>query len=228
MSEIKLKQLNRLENKPYISIKDPISALTHFIGFALAILLTPLLLSKAALYYNDPYTLAGLSIYCLSLILLYGASSAYHTFVLPQRPARVLKKLDHCSIFILIAGTYTPICLNVLDIKTGNTLLLLIWLTALGGIILKLFWVYCPKYVSSILYILMGWLAIFYLKQIYASFSLPGFLWLLAGGILYTIGGILYALKISFSRDWSEHEVFHVFVLLGSLCHFIMIYFFVI
>lgn len=225
--ELKLKELNRLENKPYISIKDPISTLSHFIGFVAAILLTPVLLIRAGMRSSDLKDLAGLSVFCLSMIVLYGASSAYHAFVLPAGPERILRKFDHISIFLLIAGTYTPLCLSVLDPFNGMQLLKAIWLIAFIGIVMKAFWINCPKYVSSVTYILMGWLALWKISAVYQAMGSGAFLWLLMGGILYTIGGVFYALKISFSKDWSEHEIFHLFVLLGTLCHYIMIYFFV-
>ena len=225
--ELRARELNRLENRSYISIKDPISTLTHFIGFLAAIFLTPVLLSRAGMHSSDPKDLAGLSIYCLSMILLYGASSAHHAFILPEKGTRILRKIDHISIFLLIAGTYTPLCLSVLDPVNGMQLLKAIWLIALAGILMKAFWITCPKHVSSLTYILMGWLAIWKIAAIYEVMGLSAFIWLLAGGIFYTIGGILYALKISISDNWSEHEVFHLFVLLGSLCHYIMICFFV-
>ena len=222
-----LKELNRIENKPYTSIKDPISALTHFIGFVSAIILTPVMLSKAAVDNANLSTLIGLSIYCLSMVLLYGASSAYHAFVLPPKQATILKKIDHMSVFILIAGSYTPILLqlDVMNIKV--IMLIMIWLCAISGIIMKAFFVYCPKYVSSIIYIAMGWLAIFQITTFYQLLGPIGFGLLLAGGILYTMGGVLYAFKIKINEDWSEHEIFHIFVLLGSLCHFLMIYLYI-
>ena len=227
MKELTLRELNRLEDKPMFSVRDPISALTHFIGFIAAIAVTPLLMSRVAVTDGNEADLIGAAIYMLSMVLLYGASTSHHSFVLPSRPDRILKKLDHMSIFVLIAGTYTPICLSALPEKTGIPLLIIIWSVAAAGILLKAFCVYCPKYVSSMIYIAMGWLAILKIGTIYTSLGQAGFFWLLLGGVFYTIGGILYALKISFSRDWGNHEVFHLFVLMGSLCHFIMIFFFV-
>lgn len=226
MSEMRIRQLNRLENKPYISVKDPISALTHFIGFIASIFFTPVLLSKAGISNSDPLLMVCLSIFCLSLITLYGASSAYHTFVLPERYTTILKKIDHISVFFLIAGTYTPLCLNALG-KDGLVLLCIVWATAILGTVLKLFWVYCPRYVSSIIYIFMGWLAIMKIRTIYLTLDPRGFILLLTGGILYTLGGIIYAFKIRISKDWSEHEVFHILVLLGSLCHYLLIFFYI-
>ena len=222
MKELTLKQLNRLDEKPLFSVKDPISALTHFIGFIGAVVASPFLLVKASCDGISLPLQFGLTVFGLSMILLYGASTAYHTFILPSRPARILKKTDHMSIFVLIAGTYTPLCISMPE-KTGKPLLLAIWLIALGGIILKAAWVYCPKYVSSLIYISMGWLALFRIVSIYEFLGIGGFSWLIAGGIMYTIGGIIYARKIVFNKDWGNHEIFHLFVLLGTICHFILI-----
>ena len=212
MSEIKMKQPVQTDLRPCIRIKDPISALTHFIGFIAAILSLPLLLTKAAVRSDDISTMIGLSIYGLSLIVLYGASSAHHSFILPERGTRALKKIDHICIFYLIAGTYTPLCLNLMKDVQGKHLLI------------EFFFVYCPKYVSSILYIAMGWFALFRITTLYHLLGKGGFLWLLAGGVFYTIGGILYALRFRLSEKWGEHEIFHILVLLGRLCHYILIF----
>ena len=226
MSELSL-QAYRKDPNSYSHIKDPVSTLTHIIGFILSIFSTPLLLSKAGIRHSDIVIMAGLSIYCLSMIVLYGASSAYHAFLLPEKGMKILRKIDHISIFFLIAGTYTPICLILLG-KNGKALLLLIWILAIAGMTMKLFWIDHPKYISSILYISMGWLALIRIKDIYHALNGPGFFLLLFGGLLYTIGGIIYALKIRINDKWSEHEIFHIFVLLGSLCHFLMIYLYII
>jgi hemolysin III len=228
MAELTLKQLNRLETKPLFSVKDPVSALTHFVGFLAAILLLPFLMIKAAVKSYSLLQLTSVAVFGLSMIVLYGASTSYHTFILPFKPSRFLKKLDHISIFYLIAGTYTPICLITLSDRQGSQLLTAVWIIAFLGTVLKLFWVYCPKYVSSFIYIAMGWTAIFKMSAIYQALALPGFIWLITGGIFYTIGGIIYAFKWKFSRDWGAHEIFHLFVLAGSICHYVLILFFVI
>ncbi len=221
-----LRELNRLSEKPYLSVKDPISALTHFIGFVASVILTPFLFIKAFFHSPDLKDLVGISIYMLSMSALYGASAAYHTFLLPKKADDVLKKLDHMSIFLLIAGTYTPLCLSIMEPSLGMPLLIAVWSVALGGMLLKAIWVHCPRIVSSIIYIAMGWLAVFRVRTVYRALGLGAFLWLLAGGILYTIGGVLYSLHFSLNEDWSEHEIFHLFVLFGSLCHFILIFFY--
>ena len=134
-------------------------------------------------------------------------------------------------IFVMIAGSYTPVCLVVLGNHLGYTMCLIVWSIAILGIVLKACWVTCPKWFSSVIYIAMGWTCVFALAQIAAKLSTPAFIWLFAGGICYTIGGIIYALPMkNFNRKHKNvgtHEIFHVFVLLGSLCHYIMMYAFV-
>lgn len=208
-------------------IKDPGSAITHFIGMVMAIPAAIPLLIKAARQ-SDPLYIVAMGVYALSLILLYTASTAYHTFDRSERINTILKKIDHMMISVLIAGSYTPICLLVLEKKTGLVLLGIVWGIALIGILIKAFWVYCPKWVSSILYIGMGWTCVLAFGQIFHAMSPAGFGWLLAGGIIYTVGGIIYALKLSVFNNrhkyFGSHEIFHLFVMGGSLCHYIVMY----
>ena len=217
-------------NRQNRHLKDPGSAITHFIGMLMAIFAAVPLLIKAAREPDHIY-LISLSIYALSLILLYAASTTYHTFDLSERANTILKKIDHMMIFVLIAGSYTPICLITLKGRTGIILLSLVWGIAIVGIILKAFWVYCPKWVSSVLYIGMGWTCVLAFTQILNALSPAAFGWLLAGGIIYTIGGIIYALKLpifnSKHKSFGSHEVFHLFVMGGSICHFIFMYLYV-
>lgn len=211
-------------------LKDPGSAITHFIGMLMAIFAAVPLLIKAAREPDHIY-LISLSIYALSLILLYAASTTYHTFDLSERANTILKKIDHMMIFVLIAGSYTPICLITLKGRTGTILLALVWGIAIVGIILKAFWVFCPKWVSSVLYIGMGWTCVLAFTQILNTLSPAAFGWLLAGGIIYTIGGVIYALKLPIfnnrHKNFGSHEIFHLFVMGGSICHFIVMYAFV-
>ena len=208
-------------------IKDPGSAITHFIGMVMAIPAAIPLLIKAARQ-SDPLYIVAMGVYALSLILLYTASTAYHTFDRSERINTILKKIDHMMISVLIAGSYTPICLLVLKKKTGLVLLGIVWGIALIGILIKAFWVYCPKWVSSVLYIGMGWTCVLAFGQIFHAMSPAGFGWLLAGGIIYTVGGIIYALKLSVFNNrhkyFGSHEIFHLFVMGGSLCHYIVMY----
>ena len=213
-----------------IKIKDPGSAITHFIGMVLAILAATPLLLKAARE-PDKIHVAALAIFIVSMILLYAASTIYHTLDISPKVNKLLKKIDHMMIFILIAGTYTPVCLVVLGDRTGWGLLALVWGIAIGGIIIKALWITCPKWFSSILYIAMGWVCVLAFTKIVQALPPAAFGWLLAGGIIYTIGGIIYALKLpifnSRHKYFGSHEIFHLFVMAGSLCHYVMMYRFV-
>ena len=154
-------------------LKDPGSAITHFIAMILAILATaPLLISAAD---AGGLQIAALAVFTGSMILLYGASTLYHTLDISPKVNRILKKIDHMMIFILIAGTYTPVCLIVLGDRTGWMLLTLVWSIALVGIIIKAFWITCPKWFSSILYIGMGWVCILAIQKIFRTTSSPCF-----------------------------------------------------
>ena len=208
-------------------IKEPGSAITHFIGMLMAIFAAVPLLIKAAHEPSRIYVIS-LAVYSASMILLYAASSTYHTFDLSAKINTMLKKGDHMMISVLIAGSYTPICLLVLKGKTGLILLAIVWSFAIIGILIKAFWVYCPKWVSSILYIGMGWTCVLAFTQILNSMSRTSFIWLLIGGIIYTVGGIIYALKLpifnSKHKNFGSHEIFHLFVMGGSMCHFVVMY----
>lgn len=213
-----------------LSIKDPGSAITHFIACVMAVLAAAPLLLKAVREPDKIYMIA-MSIFILSMILLYAASTIYHTIDSTEKVNRRLRKMDHMMIFILIAGSYTPVCLIVLEGKTGTILCAAVWATALVGIIVKGCWITCPKWFSSVIYIGMGWLCVFAFVPIVHSLSRAGFIWLLAGGIIYTVGGVIYALKLpifdSKHKNFGSHEIFHLFVMGGSICHFIVMYFFV-
>ena len=191
-----------------LKIKDPGSALTHFIAMLTAMVAATPLLIKAA---SVPGTmhLKALSVFIVSMILLYAASTVYHTFDISEHVNKILRKIDHMMIFILIAGTYTPVCLIVLGNKSA-------------------LWINCPKWFSSVIYIAMGWVCIMAIRQIVAALTPAAFTWLLAGGIIYTIGGVIYALKLpifnSKHKNFGSHEIFHLFVMGGSFCHYMMMY----
>ena len=217
--------------KKIMKPKDPGSAITHFIGMLMATFAALPLLLKASKA-PDPVHFISLGVFALSMILLYTARTVYHTFDLSDKINRRLKKFDHMMIFILIAGTYTPVCLIVLNGPVGFALLSLIWGMALLGICLKAFWVYCPKWVSSIIYIAMGWTCVLAFSPLLNALSGDAFNWLLAGGIIYTVGGVIYALKLPIFNNrhkyFGSHEIFHLFCLGGSACHFILMYKFIV
>ncbi len=211
-------------------LKDPGSAITHFIGLILTVLASiPLMIRAASTH--DPMHVISLGIFSLSMILLYTASTVYHALDISDRVNRILRKIDHMMIFVLIAGSYTPICMIVLKGKTGYTLCALVWAIALAGILIKAFWITCPKWFSSLLYIAMGWCCVIDYQEIVSGLSKAAFAWLLAGGIIYTIGGIIYALKLpifnSRHKNFGSHEIFHLFVMGGSFCHMVLMYFYV-
>lgn len=225
-----IKEVFSMSNTINHYVKDPGSAITHFIGMLMAIFAAVPLIIKAAHEPSRIY-LISIIIYAASLILLYAASTTYHTFNRSERVNTILKKIDHMMISVLIAGSYTPICLLVLKGRRGLILLAIVWSFAIVGILIKAFWVYCPRWVSSVLYIGMGWTCVLAFTQILNSMSTAAFLWLLSGGIIYTVGGIIYALKLPIfnlkHKNFGSHEIFHLFVMGGSACHFIVMYAFV-
>ena len=192
-------------------IKDPGSAITHFIGMLMAIFAAVPLLIKAAHEPSRIYIIS-ITVYAISLILLYAASTTYHTIDRSERVNTILKKIDHMMISVLIAGSYTPICLLVLKGRTGIILLSIVWGIAVIEMLIKAFCVLA-------------------FTQILNALSPAAFGWLLAGGIIYTVGGIIYALKLPFfntkHKNFGSHEIFHLFVMGGSACHFILMYAFI-
>lgn len=210
-----------------VRIKDPGSALTHFIAMIMALCAaTPLLMCASR--QTDRSYLVSFSIFMISMVLLYAASTTYHTFDISEKVNKILRKIDHSMIFILIAGSYTPICVITLKGSMGYRMCAFVWAVAIAGILVKFLWINCPKWFSSLIYIAMGWICIFAFKPIIHALPWNTFLWLLAGGIIYTIGGVIYALKLSVfnkkHRYFGSHEIFHIFVMLGSACHFICMY----
>ena len=156
-----------------LSIKDPGSAITHFIGMLLAaVASTPLLMTAAR--HNGGHSVLPLAVFALSMILLYGASTVYHTLNISEKINRLLRKIDHMMIFILIAGSYTPVCMIPLRDTAGIPLLVLVWGTAIAGILIKAFWITCPKWFSSLIYISMGWLCVLAMVPLVSSLPTAG------------------------------------------------------
>lgn len=213
-----------------ITIREPGSAITHFIGMMMAVLAAMPLLAKAGMT-GSTVAVAAMMIFALSMVCLYGASALYHSVNVTGKVLKVFKKIDHMMIFVLIAGSYTPVCMISLGNRTGLYMLIAVWTIAFLGMITKMLWVTCPKWFSSIIYISMGWVCVFAFGEIWNALPLAGFLWLLGGGIIYTIGGVIYALKFKpfhgKYKYFGSHEIFHLFVMAGSICHFIFIYFYV-
>lgn len=202
-------------------LKDPISALTHMAG-AIASIVALVFLIIVSATEGNAYNVVSCTIFGVSLILLYTFSTLYHSLKVGERATRVLRKFDHIMIYVLIAGTYTPICLGPLRGPWGWSIFGVVWGIAVGGIILKSICNNPPRWLSTSLYLLMGWVVIVAVVPMLNTFSLEALLWLLAGGIFYTVGAVIYGLKkpaLPF-KHFGFHELFHVFVLLGSLCHF--------
>lgn len=214
-----------------ITIREPGSAITHYIGMLLSLVAAAPLLVKAEIS-GIPSALTAMGIFILTMILLYAASTIYHTLDVKAGVLKVFRKLDHMMIFVLIAGTYTPICLLVLKGRIGMIMLALVWGMAVVGMVLKAFWVTCPKWFSSIIYIAMGWICVLVFPILLRDLKTPAFLWLLAGGILYTVGGVVYALRLQafncVHKYFGSHEIFHLFVMAGSFCHFVVMYWYLV
>lgn len=214
-----------------ITIREPGSAITHFIAMMMAVFAAVPLLVKAGTHANGIGILA-MSVFMISMILLYGASATYHSVNVTGKVLRIFRKLDHMMIFVLIAGSYTPVCLIVLGGSLGYKMLALVWGIALIGMTIKACWITCPKWFSSVIYIAMGWVCVLVFGQLLNTLPTAAFIWLLAGGIVYTAGGVIYALKLpifnSKHANFGSHEVFHLFVMGGSICHFIFMYLYVV
>ena len=209
-------------------VKDPGSALTHFIGMIMAAIAALPLLAVAASH-DSVHAVAAFAVFAGSMVLLYGASTTYHTFNISAKVNKVLRKIDHMMIFILIAGSYTPICVIPLRDTVGIPLLILVWTVAIAGMLIKAFWITCPKWFSSTIYIAMGWLCVLAMVPLVQTLPTAAFVWLVAGGVIYTIGGVIYALKLPLfnakHQYFGSHEIFHVFVMAGSLCHYVTMFY---
>lgn len=209
--------------QPYSAKEEIANYLTHGFGIALSLFGFGALLTLAIVR-GDAWSIASASIYGLALILLYTSSTLYHAFRNPTIK-RKLRILDHCAIFILIAGTYTPFMLISLRATLwGSILFVTIWLCAAVGIVLKLFFTGRYELFSTIMYVAMGWLVIIAIKPMLESVPLPGLWWLVAGGITYSVGAAFYC----WERLPFHHSLWHIFVLGGSICHYIAICFYVV
>ena len=214
--------MNEIEGiKTYSSLEESINIISHAIGLILSIVALVLLVRHANLYGNA-WHVVSFAIFGLSLISLYAASTFYHSAKKPDLRLR-LRIVDHATIYILIAGTYTPFALVTLNGPSGWTLFGVSWGMAITGIILKLFHTGKYNLISTLMYVFMGWIIVFAIKPLINNLSSDGLFWLVAGGMAYTTGAILYSIK----KIKLNHAIFHLFVLLGSFCHFVAIYFYI-
>lgn len=207
-----------------LRVRDPVNGFTHLAGALLSVVALVVLVYVAATK-GTPWHIVSFAVFGASLILLYTASTLYHLLPLSEKGVWALKRLDHMMIYVLIAGTYTPICLVALRRAWGWIILAGIWAMAGLGIIMKIFWLNAPRWLSTIFYLVMGWLAVLAIPLLVKVMPLGGIFWLAAGGLLYTIGAVIYGIKKPNICKWfGFHELFHLFVLGGSFHHFWLMY----
>jgi hemolysin III len=207
------------------SISEPVSGVTHLIAAILAAVGLVLLISKS-IDPVKPLHIITFSIFGVGMILVYTSSTIYHLLPLSEKGIRRLQKIDHKMIYVFIAATYTPVCLIALKGAWGWGLFITIWSLALLGILLKLFWFHLPKWVSTLLYILMGWVALAAIYPISKALQPWALVWLFSGGVFYTVGALIYLKEKP--NPWpnflGSHEIFHIFTMLGSFSHFWLMY----
>lgn len=211
-------------------IREPINGFTHLAGAVLSFVGLLAMVIKASLTNPAPLTITAVIIFGVSMILLYSASATYHMVIARDKVIAFLRRLDHSMIFILIAGTYTPFCFISLNGKTGTILFSIISGVAISGVVFKMVWFNCPRWISTALYIAMGWMIVFVFSPLAGSLNPTGLFLLVLGGIFYTIGGVIYGAKPKFleSKYLGFHEIFHIFILFGSLAHFLSVFLYVI
>lgn len=203
-------------------LREPVNGLTHLFAAFLALIGLVILV---VLGWGDPGRVLSLAIYGVSLVLLFSASATYHLVNASPQVSQRLRKFDHSAIYLLIAGTYTPICFNMFEGFWKWGLLGIVWGLALTGIGVKLFFIKAPRWLTAGVYIFMGWLGMFAIREMLAALPVGALVWLLAGGIVFTLGAVIYVTKIPnfVPGKFGFHEVWHIFVILGALAHFIMI-----
>lgn len=204
-------------------LRDPISGLSHLLGAALSIAALPYMVSQVpheqfALY------LASYLVFGISMFLMFSSSAVYHLMEISDAGIRALKRLDHMAIYVMIAGTYTPFCLLGLEGSQAWWMFGIAWGIAALGIIKKVFWLHAPRWFSTVLYLAMGWMGIFVFEPLSQSLSTGAINWLVAGGVFYSIGAVVYATKWpNFSKSFGFHELWHLFVLAGAASHFVSV-----
>jgi hemolysin III len=205
-----------------LKFREPVSGLTH-LGAAIAAAVGLIIL--LVLGWGDPQKMFAFLIYGLSLVLMFTASAAYHLIRANPQVELRLRKLDHSAIYLLIAGTYTPVCLTFFTGFWRWGLLGIVWGFALVGILVKMFVINAPRWVTAGIYLVMGWLAVFAIPQIVTIMPAAAMFWLVAGGLFFTLGAIIYITKrMDFLPGiFGFHEVWHIFVILGCLSHFILV-----
>lgn len=211
-------------------IKDPVSGISHLIGAVLSVIGLVFLIVYSVKYGEGAWDVVSFTIFGVGLILLYTFSALYHMLNIGEKGTRVFRKFDHMMIYVLIAASYTPICLGPIRGPWGFSILGVVWGLAILGIILTAVWLQAPRWLTTSIYIAMGWLVIVMAYPLLTTFkelnALYSLIWLLVGGIFYTIGGVIYGLKKApfTTKHFGFHEIFHIFVLLGSICQYWFIF----
>lgn len=205
-------------------MREPINTITHLIGIILAFVALVAMVINAIMKENMTYLIGGI-VFGISMILLYSASTIYHWYKGDSKSILRLRKLDHAMIFVLIAGTYTPVCLTALKGPLGTGVLILVWSLAIIGTVSKVMFINMPRWLSAGMYLFLGWISILFIVPLFKALSTEGFLWLVTGGVLYTIGSIFYASKSEKINiaGFGFHEIFHLFILAGTAAHYILI-----
>lgn len=211
-------------------IREPVNGFTHLAGAILSFIGLLALVIKTTLTNPSVLSITAVIIFGISMILLYSASATYHLVVSSDDVIKFLRRLDHSMIFILIAGSYTPFCLIALRGIQGWTLFAIIAGAAVAGVLFKMIWFKCPRWISTLLYVVMGWVAVFLIVPLYNAISLEGVSLLVLGGMFYTIGALIYATKPRWIniKGLGFHEIFHIFIMLGTLTHFFCVFKYVI
>ncbi len=205
--------------------KDPVSGLTHLFG-AVASAVGLVILVRKGIAVGDALAVAAFAVFGAGLLLLYAASATYHLARVSERAQLVLRKIDHIMIFVLIASTYTPVCAITLRGRLGYSMLALVWGFAVAGAVLKLFFLNVPRWVYTGVYLGLGWLAVTLTAPILRAVGVGPLLWMVAGGLMYTVGAVIYGVKRPnpLPGVLGFHEIFHIFILMGSACHYVFIY----
>ncbi len=202
-------------------IREPVNGLTHGIGALLSVAGLVLLLYDAILQGAARHMVA-FTIFGCSMVLLYTASALYHSLNVKKKTIHLLRKLDHSMIYVLIAGSYTPICLIVLDQEWKWVAFISVWSFAIGGILKKIFWIDAPEWLSLLLYLGMGWMGVLLFPTLFDKLPLAFLIWIAAGGLAYSIGAIFYGIKKPnpIPGWFGHHEIWHLFVMAGTFAHF--------
>lgn len=214
-------------NKLFKKAMDPISSETHFIGACLSILGLLIMIFVGVHRQTAPVILGAAIVFGISLIALYSASSIYHFFQGNEKIKLILRKLDHSMIYILIVGTYTPVAMACMEAPHSYYFLGILWTIALIGIIVKIYWMNAPRSITTIIYLILGW-AIVFDFQSFRGIPFNCLSLIALGGIAYSIGAFIYIFKKpNITKEFGFHELFHIFVMLGSLLHYLAVVLFI-